>query len=64
MITNKYTNSTKSIQIVSYFLILLIGSALLIISSKIKVPFYPVPMTMQTFIIILFGSFLGGKKQA
>ena len=62
MITNKYTNSTKSIQIVSYFLILLIGSALLIVSSKIKVPFYPVPMTMQTFIIILFGSFFGWKK--
>ena len=62
MITNKYLSSSKSNQILSNFAILLFGSLLLILSSKIKVPFYPVPMTMQTFMILLFGSFFGWKK--
>ena len=31
------------------------GTLLLAISSKIQVPFWPVPMTMQTFVIFLIG---------
>ena len=41
--------------------IALIGSILLAISSKIKIPFYPVPMTMQTLVILLLGVTLGWK---
>ena len=37
------------------FLISIIGSALIVLSAKIKIPFYPVPMTMQTFAILLIG---------
>ncbi len=33
----------------------LFGTLLLAISSKIQVPFWPVPMTMQTFVIFLIG---------
>lgn len=62
MITNKYLSSIKSNQIASNFAILLFGSLLLILSSKIKVPFYPVPMTMQTFVILFLGCFFGWKK--
>ena len=36
-------------------MLILIGSILLIISAKIQVPFWPVPMTMQTFVIFLIG---------
>ena len=40
-----------------------LGSVLLTISAKIHIPFYPVPMTMQTFVVlglgIAFGSRLG-----
>jgi len=40
------------------------GSVLLAISAKIQVPFYPVPITMQTFVVLsigmLFGWRLGG----
>jgi biotin transport system substrate-specific component len=39
----------------------LIGSILLAISSKIKIPFYPVPMTMQTLVILLVGIAFGWK---
>ena len=34
---------------------------LLTISAKIKIPFYPVPMTMQTFIVLFLGITLGSK---
>ena len=43
------------------FLIVLIGSILLTISAKIKIPFYPVPMTMQTFVVVFLGISFGYK---
>ena len=42
-------------------LIAIFGSILLTISAKIKIPFYPVPMTMQTFVVLLLGITLGSK---
>ena len=41
--------------------IIILGSILIAISAKIKIPFYPVPMTMQTFVILLVGITLGYK---
>ncbi|MGB3391769.1 MAG: biotin transporter BioY, partial [Pseudaminobacter sp.] len=35
------------------------GSLLLTLSAKIPVPFYPVPMTMQTLVVIGLGLALG-----
>ena len=40
-------------------LLILFGSFLLAISSKIQVPFWPVPMTMQTFVVFLIGMSYG-----
>jgi len=42
-------------------LITILGTLLLTISAKIKIPFYPVPMTMQTFIVLFLGIVLGPK---
>jgi len=42
-------------------LISIVGSILIIISAKTKIPFYPVPMTKQTFAILLIGITLGYK---
>ena len=42
-------------------LIVVIGSLLLTISAKIKIPFYPVPMTMQTFVVLMLGISVGPK---
>ena len=39
----------------------LIGTVLLAISSKIKIPFYPVPMTMQTLMVLVIGIGFGWK---
>ena len=41
--------------------IILIGSIALVISAKIKIPFYPVPMTMQTFVVLFLGITFGYK---
>ena len=46
---------------IKYFLIIIFGSILLTISAKIKIPFYPVPMTMQTFVVLLMSITLGWK---
>ena len=42
-------------------LIAILGTLLLTISAKIKIPFYPVPMTMQTFMVLFLGITLGPK---
>ena len=51
----------KQSKILRNVFIALIGTILLAISSKIKIPFYPVPMTMQTLVILLLGITLGWK---
>ena len=37
------------------------GSIALTISAKISIPFYPVPMTMQTLVVLLIGMAYGWK---
>ena len=39
----------------------ILATILLAISSKIKIPFWPVPMTMQTFVVMLIGILFGWK---
>ena len=51
----------KSSKIIKYAFIALIGSIALAISSKVKIPFYPVPMTMQTLVVIMIGAAFGWK---
>ena len=48
-------------KVLRVIIITIIGSLLLTLSAKIKIPFYPVPMTMQTFVVILLGITLGYK---
>ena len=48
-------------RIVRAALLAVLGSALLTLSAKIQVPFYPVPMTMQTFVVLLIGLAFGTR---
>ena len=48
-------------KIAKVILIAVLGTLLLTISAKIKIPFYPVPMTMQTFVVLFLGITLGPK---
>ena len=47
--------------IIKSLLAIILGSIALTISAKIKIPFYPVPMTMQTFVVLFLGVSLGYK---
>ena len=51
----------KNSKIIKYTFVALVGSILLAISSKVKIPFYPVPMTMQTLVVIVIGIAFGWK---
>ncbi len=42
----------------------LLGTALLTLSAKLKVPFYPVPMTMQTLVVLVLGAAYGSRLAA
>ena len=51
----------KQSKLTKYVFFALLGSIMLAISSKIKIPFYPVPMTMQTLIVLVIGIGFGWK---
>jgi biotin transport system substrate-specific component len=51
----------KQSKTIKYVFIALMGSILLAVSSKIKIPFYPVPMTMQTLVVLMIGIGFGWK---
>ena len=57
----EFIKSFKHTQIVKFLFIALMGSIILAISSKIKIPFYPVPMTMQTLVVLMIGVGFGWK---
>tara|TARA_B100000767_G_scaffold179633_1_gene167681 strand:+ start:53 stop:604 length:552 start_codon:yes stop_codon:yes gene_type:complete len=49
---------TKTLKI---FVLIFLGTVALTVSAKIKIPFYPVPMTMQTFVVLFLGLAFGYK---
>ena len=53
--------SLKQSKLLKYVFLALIGSIILAVSSKIKIPFYPVPMTMQTLVVLMIGIVFGWK---
>ena len=53
------TNSTQ--KVLKTFVLIFLGTMALTISAKLKIPFYPVPMTMQTFVVLFLGLAFGYK---
>ena len=53
--------SLKQSKLIKCIFFALMGSIVLAISSKIKIPFYPVPMTMQTLVVLMIGIAFGWK---
>jgi len=51
-------------RIIRNVVLAVVGSLLLWASAKIHVPFYPVPMTMQTFVILALGMAYGWRLGA
>ena len=48
-------------KILKSLFVIILGSIALTISAKFKIPFYPVPMTMQTFVVLFIGIAFGYK---
>ena len=48
-------------KVIKNAIIVFLGTILLTISAQVKIPFYPVPMTMQTFVVIFLGMCFGYK---
>ena len=55
------SKTLQNYKYLKYLLFIFLGSILITLSAKIKIPFYPVPMTMQTFVIIMLGIVFGSK---
>ena len=55
------TKNLTQTKIIKSLVVVILGSIALTISAKIKIPFYPVPMTMQTFVVLFLGISLGHK---
>ena len=55
------TKQNTQSQIIKSLIVIFLGSILLAISAKLKIPFYPVPMTMQTFVVLFLGISFGYK---
>ena len=51
----------KQSKLIKNVFLILMGSIVLAISSKLKIPFYPVPMTMQTLVVLIIGVLFGWK---
>ena len=57
----EFVKNFKQTKVIKYLFVALIGSIIIAISSKIKIPFYPVPMTMQTLVILMIGIGFGWR---
>ena len=55
------TRNITQAKLIKSLVVIFLGSIALTISAKIKIPFYPVPMTMQTFVVVLMGVTFGWK---
>ena len=42
----------------------ILGTAVLALSAKVQIPFWPVPMTMQTFVVLILGMAYGARLGA
>ena len=55
------TKTNFQTKLIKSFIVIILGSVALTISAKLKIPFYPVPMTMQTFVVLFLGLSFGYK---
>ena len=61
-LVNAYWN--KNSAIVRNIILAIVGSVALWISAKIQIPFYPVPVSMQTLVVLMIGMAFGWKLGA
>ena len=57
----EFVKNIKHTKIIKFLFVALMGSIVLAISSKIKIPFYTVPMTMQALVVLMIGVGFGWR---
>ena len=57
----EFVRQITNTKLLKSLLVIVLGTVILTISAKIKIPFYPVPMTMQTFVVLFLGLSFGYK---
>ena len=55
------TKAINDSKVLRFIITAFVGTIFLTISAKIKIPFYTVPMTMQTFVFLFIGIAFGWK---
>ena len=58
------TGANNINRLLTHLFLALIGSVFLTISAKVQIPFYPVPMTMQTLVVLMIGMSYGAPLAA
>ena len=53
------SGTEQQVSIIGKLIVLLLGVTILSLSAHFKVPFYPVPMTLQTLVVLLIGMSYG-----
>ena len=64
VLADRLWTSTHQNQWMRYGILMILGSLLIALSAQIKVPMYPVPMSMQTFAVLLIGATYGSRLGA
>ena len=54
----------QSLSTLKFIVLAFVGTALLTLSAKISIPFYPVPITLQTLVVIGLGCLYGSRLAA
>ena len=61
LINTFFPTNSETQNFIKHIILCALGCLVLTISSKIQVPFWPVPMTMQTFVVFIIGMSYGFK---
>jgi biotin transport system substrate-specific component len=61
LVSSIWPTATASKRTARNVLLALVGTLLLTISAKIQIPFWPVPMTMQTYVVLVLGMAFGWR---
>ena len=59
LLRSNSSGTEQQVSIIGKLIFLLLGVAILSLSAHFKVPFYPVPMTLQTLVVLLIGMSYG-----
>lgn len=56
-----WSPDAQAIRVLRGVTLAVVGSALLTVSAKVQIPFWPVPLTMQTFVVMVLGLGYGAR---